>query len=169
LHPQCLLKGLEKEHIIEMNKEEVKQYYTEAISLAQRFGLILNLKHLDVNYTECTTPWSNPYIDVYGNIYPCCIMGTIKDKAIEYFKDTSINLDMSNMIMGNIEKDNFGDVWLNKKYNDFRNECKKNFDEQNKMMKDSTFKLEDYLQLRKCNSNCKNYCKVCGLRFGMVC
>lgn len=169
LHPQCLIEGLEKEHIVEMNREDVSRYYNEAIELSKRNKITLLLRRLEPKCTSCISPWWNPYLDVYGNVYPCCMMGTIKNTAIEYFKDTPLNLDFSNMIMGNINENNLTDIWNNSKYWSYREECKMIFTQQSIEYKDDNFTMKEYLQLRRDNKDCNNYCKICGLRFGMVC
>lgn len=169
LHPQCLVKDLELEHTMNMDKMEIYGYYGKAIDLAKELGVGLRLKKPDINYSVCQTAWGNTCVDVFGNIYPCCAIGAIKTKAIEYFKDVPINLDFSNMVMGNIYKDNFYDVWYGKKYNKFRNDCKKTFIQQDIKNRDKEWNMEEYLALRKKNKNCKNYCKVCAIKFGVAC
>ena len=169
LHPQCLVKDLELEHTMNMDKMEIFKYYGEAIDLAKELGVGLVLKKPDIKYSICQTAWGNSYVDVFGNIYPCCAIGAIKTKSTEYFKDTPINLDFSDMVMRNIYKDNFSDIWYGKKYGKFRNDCKKTFIQQDIKNADKEWTMEEYLALRKKNKNCKNYCKVCAIKFGVAC
>jgi len=169
LHPQCLVEDIELEHTMNMDKMEIFKYYGEAIDLAKELGVGLRLKSQDIKYSVCQTAWSNSYVDVFGNIYPCCAIGAIKNKATEYFKDAPINLDFSDTKMGNIYKDNFSVIWDGKKYAKFRNDCKKTFIEQDIKNEKSGWTMEEYLALRKKNKNCKNYCKVCAIKFGVAC
>jgi len=169
LHPQCLLKGLEKEHIIEIDLNDTVDYYKKSILLSKELDIGLKLRPLIINLTKCKSPWLDSYMDVYGDIYPCCLIGCIKSRAIEHFKDVPMNLDFSDMVMGNIHKDNFMDIFNSKKYNDFRNDTLLTFMEQDMANEKTKFTMEDYIKLRKENKVCKNYCNVCGVRFGMVC
>jgi MoaA/NifB/PqqE/SkfB family radical SAM enzyme len=167
LHPQCLLEGLEKEHIVEMSAERCLSYYHLASNLAKTFKISLSLKHLSITKVGgCCSPWTSPSIDAYGDIYPCCVVASIKKKATEYFKDAPIRMDCSNMVMGNIRNDNFLDVWNSEKYNKFREDM---ISILNKQQSKKDWTMDDYLSLRRENKECSNYCEVCGLRFGMVC
>jgi hypothetical protein len=151
-----------------MNRKEVLRYFIDAADLSFKYKLSFNLKGLDTDCTGCNTPWTTAYVDVYGDIYPCCMMGAIKGKAVEYFKDAPLNLDFSSMNMGNVDE-NILDIWNSNGYWEFRNECAVYFNEQTALNKKQRINMEEYVQFRKENKDCKNYCKVCGLRFGMVC
>jgi len=56
--------------------------------------------------SHCRFPWLGSYLDVQGNIRPCCV--TFGE---EY-------------VMGNIAKESFGNVWRNERYVSFRRQMK---------------------------------------------
>ena len=58
---------------------------------------------------QCSWPWTSTYLSKTGDIVPCCIIG---DEKVESF--------------GNINSDNFSNIWNSSKYIKFRNEIKNN-------------------------------------------
>ena len=57
----------------------------------------------------CPWPWQGTYIDVVGNVIPCCRIGDARVSC-----------------MGNINKTPFKDIWNSKEYKDFRTMHKNN-------------------------------------------
>ena len=58
---------------------------------------------------QCSWPWTSTYLSKTGDIVPCCIIG---DEKVESF--------------GNINDQNFSQIWNSTKYMKFRNEIKNN-------------------------------------------
>ena len=58
---------------------------------------------------QCKWPWNSSYIDNNGDVSPCCILGDSKVKSF-----------------GNINNDNFSNIWNSENYQQFRNDIKNN-------------------------------------------
>ena len=58
---------------------------------------------------QCSWPWTSTYLSKTGDIVPCCIIG---DEKVESF--------------GNINEENFDQIWNSKRYKDFRSNIKNN-------------------------------------------
>ena len=165
LYIQALTKELEKEHLHNTPTEEVIKCYNKALEKARKHNISLFLKHPTPKCLECKTPWINPYIDVYGDLYSCCLPGTEKVNVTEYYKDAPVKVNNRNLCFGNVFKQSFHDIWNGKEFNNYRKDCLKIFKED----ENKEWTLESYLQLRKDNPDPKNYCKVCGVRFSVIC
>jgi len=165
LHLEPSTKELESQHLCNMPKEEVETYFKDALFKSWKSNIKLNLRPLEPVCNFCNNAWLNPYIDTDGNVSICCLTGSAKEKNIEYFKDSPIEMDPSKITFGNIYKQNFKDIWNGEKINEYRNEYSKIFISDIK----KKWNMENYLKLRKENKNIGNYCLVCARRFSMVC
>lgn len=92
------------EAIITSNLPEEKMFYKRWKNVSSQFIEKNGCRVLDPDHNRhaCIVPWYNVYIDVNGNVFPCCFLIT------------------SNYIMGNIFEDAFDKIWTNNKYRDFR-------------------------------------------------
>jgi MoaA/NifB/PqqE/SkfB family radical SAM enzyme len=55
----------------------------------------------------CKRPWMNAYVDVFGNLYPCCLV-------------TQTNHDITSISLGNLLQTRFVDLWNNGFYQGLR-------------------------------------------------
>jgi len=69
----------------------------------------INFHVKKIKTVTCDRPYRMPFINVNGDMNPCCIHET------EYKR---------RFIVGNIYKDSFEDIWNGKKMNKFRNKLK---------------------------------------------
>jgi len=165
LHVQPLTEEIGKEHLHNMDIKEAQKHYDNAYKEAERTGIKTYLKPLTPKHTTCHTPWINPYVDVYKDVYACCLPGTEKCNVTEYYKDSNVYVNNENLCFGNLDEHSFNDIWNGKEFNEYRRECYDIFSEDGRKEWD----LESYSKLRKDNPKPKNYCKVCGVRFGVFC
>lgn len=63
---------------------------------------------------RCKWPWLATYIDINGNVFPCCIVPHVLGNH-------------EDAVFGNIFKENFKEIWLGEKYVEFRRELKDGF------------------------------------------
>ncbi|MEW6102533.1 MAG: radical SAM protein [bacterium] len=108
------IEGIEKE---DLQKRLINAYKkSKLLKIKTDLDFILNRfeefwkKYLliDANTKNvCLEPWTAPYIDVYGNVYPCC------------------SLCASGFSVGNIFKDEFKNIWNGISMQSFRNQMKK--------------------------------------------
>ncbi|MBL7057367.1 radical SAM protein [Candidatus Woesearchaeota archaeon] len=99
-----------KKKFVVKNKELSKKMHIKAIEEAKKNGVNLTFTTF---YTEekkekgCNWPWLGPFIDVNGEVMPCCVINT-----------------PDILSFGNIFKEDFSKIWNNKKYQDFRKELR---------------------------------------------
>jgi MoaA/NifB/PqqE/SkfB family radical SAM enzyme len=58
-------------------------------------------------WRQCRRPWEVAYVTARGNVLPCCI-------------SPFSTLDYASLILGNVFKQSFDEVWRGEKYRDFR-------------------------------------------------
>jgi radical SAM protein with 4Fe4S-binding SPASM domain len=111
----------------EISKTELHSIIKDAIAMATDKKLHTNLDFWISNYADiwkkyetsqvkpisrrpCVRPWISSYIDIDGNIYPCCGLST-----------------NTHNIIGNVFRQSFTEIWNSLKYRKFReNICKGN-------------------------------------------
>lgn len=165
LHPQALTPEIAKEHIHNMSIDRVKNIYNKAKVQSFESKVNLALRTITPKADFCYTPWINPYVDVNGDIYACCLPGTEKITVTEYYKDSPVEINNRNLCFGNLLKEDFNKLWNGLYFNEFRLECLYMFKEEIK----EDWSREKYNNLRKKNPCPKNPCKTCGVRFGVIC
>lgn len=83
----------------------------ESKKIAEKLGLDFNVhvgdKYSNQNGRKCRWPWSSCYITADGYVEPCCL---VNDPGLINF--------------GNVFKDDFGEIWNNSKYREFRAQIK---------------------------------------------
>lgn len=83
----------------------------EILAEAARLGVNAHLDPLFTGKNDeprlCMRPWMDSYVDVFGNLYPCCLV-------------TQRNHDMGRYVLGNLLKDRFEDIWNSETYQQLR-------------------------------------------------
>lgn len=100
---------------IQENKKQRFYYklpgYHASVGEIKRVALHKGIEARFINFSPvtkselCRRPWTRPFIDVEGNLYPCCIH-FVKDKK--------------RVIIGNVFKETFVNLWNSKMFLDFR-------------------------------------------------
>lgn len=96
-----------------LSSEELQAVGKEILIEAEKHGVTA---HLDPILTAeadqprmCMRPWMDSFVDVFGNLYPCCLV-------------TQRNEDMSNFVLGNLLEQRFEDIWNNETYQQLRSD-----------------------------------------------
>jgi len=165
LHLEPTTKELEKQHLCNMPKREVNVYYNKALAEAKKLDIGIVIRPLKPVCNMCNSMWQTPYIDSNGNVSICCLTGATKDKSVEYFKDTTIEMDPSKLLFGNLYEQSFKDIWNSEKIEEFREKYNKIFT----LDKKKKWSMKSYLKLRKDNKVPHSYCLVCARRFNLIC
>jgi radical SAM protein with 4Fe4S-binding SPASM domain len=78
-------------------------------AIAHRVDVVLSelLAGTAESRRTCRRPWMNAFVDVYGNLYPCCQV-------------TQRNNDTTQYAMGNLLREEFTDVWNSQAYRQLR-------------------------------------------------
>lgn len=106
----------------DMTYENLLGELKEADILANKFGMLTNLNMIIANFPahwkkyssregtpkNCQLPWFSTYVDIDGNLWPCCSFGFSFDEAS----------------MGNVFEDGIEGSWNSEKYRAFRESIK---------------------------------------------
>jgi MoaA/NifB/PqqE/SkfB family radical SAM enzyme len=113
----------------------------------------------------CVSPWNQMYVDMNGDVYPCCFVYRIPgDSFDEYFLGEKIPVPLKAYRLGNLKTDRIEEMWEGKIIRQIRRVLLES-------QRDEQLSLSDFLTLRRETdlSNPYNYCRICLYRWDCAC
>jgi len=111
---------------------------------------------------ECHEPFRSPLVAINGDVYPCCYIyeNRCGDTFQEVLKNGVTFVPQGEYKMGNIFKDDFGEMWASERWMKVRHAVRE------------AKGLTDYNKVRDGVNLCSaphDYCKICAQGWGWVC
>lgn len=101
----------ETKHLKVSNEESIREVEkVKKIAEEKNIKIFFDLRREYLSVDECTWPIDNMFVDVEGNVYPCCNIGV-------FFAEGDLR---ENFSFGNILKENVNEIWRGKKYHQLR-------------------------------------------------
>jgi radical SAM protein with 4Fe4S-binding SPASM domain len=93
------------------NEESVKAIEkVQKIAEEKNIKIIIDLKRQSLSVNKCGWPIDNIFVDVEGNVYPCCNIGV-------FFAEGDSREKFS---FGNILREDANEIWKGKQYHQLR-------------------------------------------------
>ncbi|MBX3436984.1 MAG: radical SAM protein [Planctomycetaceae bacterium] len=101
----------QEDGIDRLSPERLREIRDRVLSEGEKYGVDVDLDPLLAGTADqhrlCMRPWMNAYVDVFGNLYPCCLV-------------TQRNIDIRQFSLGNLLTDRVDDIWNNEFYQELR-------------------------------------------------
>lgn len=166
LNLQVFWEGGQKEQVFEM--PHLKEKLLDFKHKAEKLGVRYTLRSVCPIKAPCKLPFTEPYINIDGDIYPCSYVWVDRVHERPYFKewllDEAITVPQYEFVMGNIFRDKFRDIWFSSAYQKLRSKLKNN-----KQNREYNIKLFNNIRRNFKFKDRFDYCKICLVRFGMAC
>ena len=103
----------EEDKIDSLGTERLISIGDEILEEGKKLGVTVHLDPMLTRESQkprlCMRPWMDAFVDVFGNLYPCCLV-------------TQRNDDMSQYVLGNLLEERFEDIWNGETYRQLRAE-----------------------------------------------
>lgn len=142
-----------------------RDFLIEATNKAIEHGIQFQGKPVFPSLSPCHSPWRQMYVDMNGDVYPCCFIYRIpEDEFDEYFLGEKIKVPLAAYRLGNLKHDRLEDLWSSKAIKEIRRILLES-------QENTQLDLEEFQKLRQSVSldNPYNYCRICLYRWNCAC
>lgn len=149
------------------NYELASKAITKSKKVAYRHNVELILRPLVPTAKGCLSPWFSTYIDTFGEVHPCCMLGGNEPiKSVEqYYRDAQITCATGEYTFGNIMETDFREIWNSEKLKHMRKQLKQVHSADLKR----NHSEQEFVDMLKAWTPDTFFCKVCMLRWGCAC